>query len=147
VGGGPYLPNHSGGGTIVSDGPYYVADEASGAFVTLRQNPYYPGARPRHFKEIMIREDVAAPGAVILVTTSGADGITYLPSNRLRPGGPVDRRWRSTSTHTGRPSYHVTQSDGHTIAQLIGSRIGCRIYNPYAFGLDLAAICPSRPGG
>ena len=70
--------------------------------------------------------------------------ITYLPTPRLRPGGPVDRRRASTDTTTTRPSYHLTHSGGHNIAQLIGPAIGCRIYNPRAYGLDLAAICPSH---
>jgi DNA-binding SARP family transcriptional activator len=145
IAGGPYMPRPSGGGPVVSDGPYYVADEANGAFVTLKQNPNYTGPRPRHFKEIMIREDVAAPGAVTLVTTGAADGITYLPSLSLQPGGLIDRRWASPSTATSHPGYHLTQSDGDTIAQLIGPRIGCRMYNPHAYGLDLAAICPRKP--
>jgi DNA-binding SARP family transcriptional activator len=143
IGGGPYIPNPSGGGTVVSDGPYYVADEANGAFVMLKQNPNYAGERPRHFKEIMIREDVAGPGAIALVINGIADGITYLPNPRLDPGGPVNRRFASTAP-TRRPSYRATRSNRHIIAQLVGPRLGCRIYNPHAYGLDLTAICPAQ---
>jgi hypothetical protein len=27
------------------------------------------------------------------------------------------------------------------ISQFIESRIGCRVFNPFAYGLDLAAVC------
>jgi hypothetical protein len=27
------------------------------------------------------------------------------------------------------------------ISQFIGSRIGCRVFNPFAYGLDFAAVC------
>jgi DNA-binding SARP family transcriptional activator/outer membrane protein assembly factor BamB len=143
IGGGPYIPNASGGGTVVSDGPYYVDNETNGAFVMLKQNPNYAGERPRHFKEIMIREDVAGLGAITLVINGTADGITYLPNPRLEPGGPVNHHFASTAPRR-RPSYRTTRSSGHIIAQLVGPGIGCRIYSPHAYGLDLTAICPTQ---
>jgi len=27
------------------------------------------------------------------------------------------------------------------ISQFIGSRIGCHVFNPFTYGLDLAAVC------
>jgi hypothetical protein len=32
-------------------------------------------------------------------------------------------------------------------SQFIGPRIGCRVFSPFAYGLDLAAMCMTGPSG
>jgi len=39
-------------------GPYYIAEWVPGRTVVLRQNPFYGGARPRHFSEVVYKLNV-----------------------------------------------------------------------------------------
>jgi hypothetical protein len=32
-------------------------------------------------------------------------------------------------------------------SQFIGPRIGCRVFSPFAYGLNLAAMCPTGESG
>jgi DNA-binding SARP family transcriptional activator/ABC-type oligopeptide transport system substrate-binding subunit len=96
-------------GSIVSAGPYYVADSFEG-YVILKRNPNYHGPRPHALDAIAIREDADATAALDAVERQRADGITSMPDPAMEPGGAVDRRWgaRSAATRHGGPRYFLT---------------------------------------
>ena len=97
-------------GSIVSAGPYYVADSYEG-YVILKRNPNYHGPRPHALDAIAIREDADASAALDAVERQRADGITSMSDPAMDPGGAVNRRWGAGNTAAARrsgPRYHLT---------------------------------------
>lgn len=140
VPGAPFHHEKTGGGPVASAGPYYVSDLNNGQYVVLQRNPNYAGTRPHHLDAIVIRETIGLTAATKLTREGQLDGITAPQGRPYMPGARAEQRWGAATRRTGQKLI-VTQSDGTRIAQLLGPRIGCRVYSAAAKGIDLAAIC------
>jgi hypothetical protein len=76
-----------------------------------------------------------------LIEGGEADGITALRDPILEPGGLVDKRWGGGAA-PGHIAYVVTRlPSAGEIPQVVGPRLGCRVFTPAAYGVDLAALC------
>jgi class 3 adenylate cyclase/ABC-type oligopeptide transport system substrate-binding subunit/DNA-binding beta-propeller fold protein YncE len=91
------LPGGAGRSTTPSAGPYYLADTFNGEYAILRQNPNYPGPRPRVLDAIALREGVDSGLAVSRVRDEGWHGIMIFFDPLLEPGGALDAQWGPTS--------------------------------------------------
>jgi DNA-binding SARP family transcriptional activator/DNA-binding beta-propeller fold protein YncE len=156
--------------TIPSAGPYYIAEFNTGEYMILKQNPNYSGPRPHTLDAIALREGIDAGDAVGRVETGSWDGIVNLYDPLLDPTGSIAQRWGSASTPPaeGAPRYVAVRLPGvETPAfeasrppvsaptvrgasvlvngELFSARLGCRVFPPFGFGVDLAALCLDPP--
>ena len=134
--------------TIPSAGPYYISDFNTGEYMILARNPNYTGPRPSVFDAIALREGIDPGQAIGRVEDGSWDGIVNMDDPLLAPSGALADRWGagSLTAAAGDQRYFVVRSvavDGaHRVnGQFFSPRLGCRIFPPFAYGVDLAALC------
>jgi serine/threonine-protein kinase len=101
---------------VASAGPYYVASQAAGRTVLLR-NPAYRGARPRTPERIVYAGPTSPDEAVALVERGGGDYVNAVGAPEaaaLKQGGPLDERYGAggASAASGTPRYLPSPAPG-----------------------------------
>jgi len=134
--------------TIPSSGPYYIADFNTGEYMILKRNPNYSGPRPHQLDAIALREGIDPGQAIGGVEAGSWDGIVNLYDPLLDPAGALAQIWGpgSPAAVDGDQRYfpvRLPAAEGaHEVnGQFFSPRLGCLIFPPRSYGVDLAALC------
>ncbi|MFL5799235.1 MAG: BTAD domain-containing putative transcriptional regulator [Actinomycetota bacterium] len=134
--------------TIPSTGPYYIADFNTGEYMILKRNPNYSGPRPHQLDAIALREGIDPGQAIGRVEDGSWDGIVNLYDPLLDPAGAIAQKWgpASPAAVDGDQRYFpvpLPAVDGtHEVnGQFFSPRLGCLVFPPFGYGLDLGALC------
>jgi MarR-like DNA-binding transcriptional regulator SgrR of sgrS sRNA len=99
---------------IPSAGPYYIAS-IQGERTVLKQNPNYPGPRPRRAERIVYTNNIPTPTAVSLADRGAVDVLPWDFDNTtplMTVGGVLDRRKgaKSAAARGGKQQYFLYQA-------------------------------------